>query len=663
MQTTIQAETPELFYPFRFFPAERKIFSQKEDLTPSQWAERYRIVTIGAHRGPWRNEISPHLIEIMDTWALPWVREIIICKSPQTGGTESMYNCAAYVMERDPGVMMFIMPSEADARKVATDRIIPMIDHTPRLAELRTSNPDDVASRRIKLNNGLLLYMAWSNSASALATFPVKYLFFDEVDKYPPYVGKETDPITLGEKRARTYRYTYKIFKASTPTREDGPVWMAFKNADVIFKRKIPCPHCGLFQEMKISRLTWPEDTAPEIIEREGSARYQCEHCDAFWNEIDRELALPLGKWEAEKGGAINRPKTIAYHLPSFITADVSLSEISAAYLRAKHSKAKLIDFFNDYLAQPFTDDLEGETVAEDVLYNRRHVYGPEGAQWQVPAAACILTCFVDVQSNRLESEVVAWGEGQESWGIDYRIFPGDPSTGEVWTTLDEYLKREWIHESGISMRLTAVGIDSGFKGPHVYKFVRPRQARRIYAFKGSQTPGKTLLSIPSLNHVRKTIAKQHRVTLIIIGTEEAKNTLYSWMQIETPGPGYMHFHMSYGYDYFRQLTAEKAVIKYDNAGRPRRVWVKKHKDARNEALDIRCGNYALIELINPNWKKIKAKRSEESQENEPKTDTKSIFEDERLEIERKIKENEQAERKINKPRPIRRIGWVNGWR
>jgi len=660
MTQALAHKAPRLFTPFRFSAAERKVLQRKEPLTVSQWAEKYRIVPIGAHVGPWRNAISPHLTHIMDTWAEPHVREVIICKSPQTGGTESMYNCAAYVMDRDPSIQLFIMPSEADARKVATDRIIPMIMNSPRLAELSTGNPDDIASRRIRLQNGSIAYMAWSNSPSALATFPVKYLFFDEIDKYPPFVGKETDPITLGEKRARTYRYTHKIFKVSTPTREDGPIWRAYNGADVQYKRQLPCPYCGHWQELTFGNLTWPDDTPPEQIKRESLARYQCAHCTAQWTDADRDIALHRGRWVAEKGAHIQRPRVVAYHLPSFISPDVSLSEIAAVYLLSKHNRAKLIDFYNDYLAQPFTDDLEGETMHEDILYARRHRYAPEGAEWQIPAAAYVLTAFVDVQANRLEAEVVAWGAGYESWGIEYRIFPGDPSSEHVWNDLDEYLNRQWTHESGLTMRLSAVGIDSGYKAPEVYRFVRQRQSRRIYACKGSSTAGKPLLSVPSIGHLRKTKAQRNRVTPINIGTEAAKNTLYAWMQIEQPGPGYMHFPEDYGYDWFRMLTAEKAVIHYDKAGHPRRVWVKKTPSARNEALDIRCGNYAMIELLVPNWPRLAAHFSQKiaaAQQHKNEQPGTNQQDQALLDLAPKPKQSF-----VRKAMSSRRGGWVGRW-
>ena len=37
------------------------------------------------------------------------------------------------------------------------------------------------------------------------------------------------------------------------------------------------------------------------------------------------------------------------------------------AFLQGKHSRSKLIDFYNDYLAEPFIESEEGEGITEDV--------------------------------------------------------------------------------------------------------------------------------------------------------------------------------------------------------------------------------------------------------------------------------------------------------
>lgn len=648
MQSNTAIQQPSMFRNFRFTPSERRIFAKKEPLTPSEWAERYRIVPIGAHRGAWRNDISPHLVKIMDTWAQSHIREVVICKSPQTGGTESMFNCMAYAMDRDPSTMMLVMPSEATAKKSNADRIIPMIVESPRLQSLISPNPDDMAKMRIKLQNGMLFYIAWANSASALASFPIKYLFFDETDKYPPTIGKETDPITLGEKRATTFRYTHKIFKVSTPTSEDGPIWQAWHRADVQYKYHVSCPDCGESHIMSIDNLKWPKTSvSPADIYRDNLAWYECPYCQSQWTDIKKQKAVRLGKWRREKGKDISRPRSVAFHLPSWISPDISLSEIAAAYILSKTDRAKLIDFYNAYLAEPYVETIDGEMVSEDAIYQRRYQYWPDSAEWRIPMRACLLTAGVDVQTSppRLEVEIVAWGEGYESWGIEYRVIPGDPAGDEVWQTLDEYLAREWIHESGIKLRVAACGIDTGgHYARQVYRFCRRR--KRIFALKGANTRGKPLITASA---VRTTF--KNRVQLWIVGTETAKDTLFDWMQREAPGAGYMHYHNGYDYSYFRMLTNEIGVTEYDKGGRPYRVWKKKSSDARTEALDIRVYNLAVLEILNPNFK--------------------AISDNLNLQIQALNAEPKQADKNVEiKPQPRksfiqrpRRGGWINGWK
>jgi phage terminase large subunit GpA-like protein len=41
--------------------------------------------------------------------------------------------------------------------------------------------------------------------------------------------------------------------------------------------------------------------------------------------------------------------------------------------------------------------------------------------------SAVAITAAADIQANRIECEVVAWGEGHESWGVEYKVFHGDP--------------------------------------------------------------------------------------------------------------------------------------------------------------------------------------------------------------------------------------------
>jgi hypothetical protein len=44
----------------------------------------------------------------------------------------------------------------------------------------------------------------------------------------------------------------------------------------------------------------------------------------------------------------------------------------------------------------------------------------------EFPAGAFVVTAGADVQGDRVEIEFVAWGPGEESWSIDYRVVMGD---------------------------------------------------------------------------------------------------------------------------------------------------------------------------------------------------------------------------------------------
>ena len=616
--TTAPAQS-DLFYSFRFFKGEREIFKKKENLPLSKHSEKYRVVpNAGAHPGAWRSELSPHLDFIMDMAEKPWVREIDIMKCDQSGGSEVMYNYEAKAAPNDPGTALFVMPTETDKTKIFEEKLIPMFEETTPLRNIMSDNPDDTSKRRIKCKNGNLIYGAWANSTSALASFKVDRGYADELGKWPPLVGKETSPLKLLRKRFRTKKNTYKLFAVSTPTNETDEINIAFTDAIVRYRFHVKCPDCGCEQLMNFGGLNWPKDTDAKTVEQEGLTRYECEKCGSLWDDEKRNAAVRRAYNESENTGwksdnkKITRPKVIAFHIPSFFIFDVSLSEIAACFIRSKTDRAALIDFFNDYMAEPFIESEEGEGITDTILYDRREDYWPKGADWRVPMAASVLTCFVDVQKNRLETEVIAWGEGLENWGIEYRPHLGDPTKPEVWAILDTYLKKKFKHESGIDLKISITGIDSGYRAPKVYQFVKPREAKRVYATKGSSTVGKPLFSFSAINFSQsknKSLKDLRKINLCIIGTEAAKDEILHWAQVTDHGPSFMHYHTGYSHDYFKQLCAEHAVIRNG-----KRVWIPKVKGARNEALDLRVGNYAMIDILNPDFVQLNIEIAQISQ-------------------------------------------------
>lgn len=603
----MQTETTqtEMYYPFTFSAQECRAAETKIKIPISEHAEKYQYVARGNHTGAWRNDITPDLAFIMDTIGEDHVREVVFMGTPQGGKSNVLLNALGSFIDQDPAEVLIVFPTRDDVREFMDDRIIPMLENSPQLSQYISPNPDDTAKYHVKLTNSAIIYTGWANSASRLASKAIKYICLDEVDKYDATVGKETDAIALARKRKRTFGDTYKLIITSSPTREEGHVNVAFNACQVIYRRHVICPDCASEQLMNITNIKYPEDKTKEEIAADNLAWYECAHCQSKWTETKRNLAVRMGKWVRYKGKDIKKPKTVAFHKPGWLSFDVTFAEIAACEIESKTSRARLIDLYNDYMAEPFIESEEGESITDTVLYNRREDYWTKGAEWRIPMMASVLSCFVDVQKNRLETEVVAWGEGLENWGIEYRQHLGDPTKPEVWATLDAYLKKKFKHESGIELKISITGIDSGYRAPKVYNFVKPREAKRIYATKGSSTVGKPLFSFSSINFSQsknKSLKDLRKINLCNIGTEAAKDEILHWAQVIDHGPCFMHYHKGYPHDYFKQLCAEHAVIRNG-----KRVWVLKVKGARNEGLDLRVGNYAMIDILNPDFEKLNA--------------------------------------------------------
>lgn len=201
-----------------------------ENITVSEWAENYRVLDskTSALPGPWRNDKTPYLKEIMDELINYDTERIIFVKPTQVGGTEALQNMLGYVIQQDPSPTMIVYPTDILAKSISENRLEPMIMATRTLKSLYNKNE----SSQLELQfDGMYLSLAGSNSPSSLASKAIKYLFLDEVDKYPGSSKKESDPISLAMERTKTFR-NRKIYMTSTPTLATGHIWKAKKYTD-----------------------------------------------------------------------------------------------------------------------------------------------------------------------------------------------------------------------------------------------------------------------------------------------------------------------------------------------------------------------------------------------------------------------------------------------
>ena len=144
-----------------------------EEMTVSEWAEQYRMLDsrTSAEPGPWNNERTPYLVEIMNELLNYETEEIIFCKCTQVGGTEVELNMLG---QQDPSPVEVVYPTETMANSVSEKRIKPMIESTSTLYKKYDKN-----SSNLELDfDDMFIKLVWSNSPSGLASFAMKYLFW-----------------------------------------------------------------------------------------------------------------------------------------------------------------------------------------------------------------------------------------------------------------------------------------------------------------------------------------------------------------------------------------------------------------------------------------------------------------------------------------------------
>jgi len=554
------------------------------DLNVWQWADEHRQLSGkgAAEPGQWRTDRVPYAREPMEMLSpqSPTQRVVLMWAS-QTSKTENANNWLGYIIHHAPGPVLFVMPTLNDLKKNVLQRINPMIEETPVLRDrvAKAASRDSANNMFVKEFPGGMLLLSGANSASALASMPIRYLYGDEIDRWPYDVDGEGSPIDLAEQRTQTFQARKKILLTSTPTMKGMSAIEREYNASDRRKYFVPCPHCGHMQHLRwrdedgTPRVLWEKDSAGKHLPK--TAKYLCEGCGVLIEERYKTQMLARGQWQATAPGD---GITVGYHLNGLYSPFMTWAEMAAGFLKAKDYPEKLKTWTNTKLAETFED--AGEGMNASVLAGRLEKYD----RASVPSGAAVLIGAADVQGDRVEAKIIAYGAGEESWLVDYEIFWGDPSSdASVWMRLDEWRRRTFMHPCGREMRLAIFGVDSGDQADAVYDYVQPRQQERVFA-----TKGREYISRPGL--AMETTAKRSHIRLFLFATKAAKDRILSRMRIPTAGPGYMHMPMWVPEQYLDQMTSERKVVKKN----PRTGAMKVEYVAmgRNEAFDLEV--YAL---------------------------------------------------------------------
>lgn len=568
----------------RFYGRLARAVAPRRYLGVTGWADAHRMLSskASAEEGRYRSSRTPHLRAIMDCLSPDSPVQRVVVKKPAQGGvTELALNWIGQVMYERPVPMLVVVPTLELRKRWVRQRLDPMLQDTPCLAEIFDSRRrrDAGNSEDLKDFPGGQLIIGGANSPASLSSMPICYFVCDEVSRFPWEVGEEGDPLGLIDERTKNFMRRKGLLISSPTVKGQCRISQEYDNSDQ-GQLHMPCPHCGDFIVLK-----WFREKGVTSLEESRTTRkvwYICTSCGAGIEETSKETMLNEHRWVAR----FPERKTKGFHwsgLCAPIGLGYSWREMLDIYQDAENDSSRMRRFINTSEGEVFEED--GEMVEFAVLMARVETY-PE----IIPARLTLAFC--DVQKDRVESSIYRFGENEEAWAIDHIILPGDTADGDVWNDLSDALDEQEVQ---------LCGIDAGYQTQMVKAFVEKRPW--CIAMKGVSGMDRPLVEDERKRRQRLRQRKAKGVPVEPIGVDSGKAMLYARLRKEPPEPGvpcpgYIHYPDSPTFDreFFEQLTAEKLVLKAKH-GRPYHEWVPQRP--RNEALDCAVGCIAVYHLAN----------------------------------------------------------------
>ena len=581
------------------------------DRTPlSEWLDRNYVPS--ATQGFWRT--IPFQRGMADAFADPEIETVTIQKSARIGFTKLLVGYFCYRIATDPCGILIVQPAQEDAEGFSKEDLAPAIDATPAVAGLVADPRSRVSDNTIahKSFPGGFLKVIGAHSGRGFRRITTELVAFDEVDAYPSGAGSEGDQIELGKKRAHTAAFPKFILGSSPKLKSTSRICQSFAESD---QRDfiVPCLHCDHGQ-----RLVWGGVEADHGIKwpsgHPEEAYYLCANCHSSIEHHELGEMVEQGFRQQGRGGGwvASRPGVVG-HAGFRIWAGYSPFPAAAGGvlasegMRVKDDPLKLQVFVNTVLGEPY--ELAGRSPNRHVLMLRREEYptrptervdavtGKPETELMVPEGVIWLTAWTDVQLGRVECGVEGWGLGEENWKLEYHVIRGDTTARPLYDELWDYLNRPRHLARGGVAYIRASGIDSRYAEESVLAFTRGRSIYRtadghrayLWPTKGVSGSGPVWPDKPQKRRPQK-------APFYSIHVDSAKDVIFErTRRIDAPGPGYIHYPMSFSEDWFRQYEAEHALDEVDRKGFPRRVYALKAGHRRNEALDVAVGNYAML--------------------------------------------------------------------
>lgn len=543
--------------------------------------------------GPWNGDLFPFFAEILKALGPDDpCRTVTLQKSAQIGGTILAQAFMLGTSLQDPGFFLYVHPTESNASRWAKTKLRPMIMKMPAamlaFSYGRNEGTWDYIERR-DLRGGI--QVSGASSSASLSMISMKRQVQDDLAKWEtdPVAG---DPEVLANSRSQAFEEA-KIFKNSTPLVWPGcRITRNFRAGSQEYYH-VRCPGCG-----HMHPLEWNNFTVD--MENPAKSHFTCpeEGCVIEQRHRREMTRIGVAEWVAERPDrkAIHR----SFHLWSAYAPLMSWERIAEEWIRSAGDPDSEKTFFNDVLGLAY--EVQGEAPPFDELKKRADETGHR--RGIIPWGFPLLTLGVDVQGDRLEWHLQAFGPDLRKATVEYGTIDGFIGEEETQKRLDELIKSTWPNAAGNKIAVDMMAIDGNAYTEDVFDWAKSHSRTKVMVIRGRRGETAPLIAQVKEERDRKGRKKKRRGRPFYnLCVSKFKLALYRNLEKTDPlQRGYVALASGFDEEWFEQYTSEKRVAKKSKTlgAPPEYVWVK-GDGVRNEVLDTAI--YGEAAAITKGWR------------------------------------------------------------
>jgi phage terminase large subunit GpA-like protein len=592
-----------------------------ERLTVSQAAEKYHMVKIpGAHYGPYSNDLTPYMVEPMDTLTSLDYTGMVFAGPARTGKSASGINWLTYTAICDPTDMMFVHMTQNTARDWSNDDLAKAIRNSPELRRRLLPGKQNDNTHDKRFMSGMQVLIKWPTITELSGKTKGRIMIMD-YDRIPENIDGEGNAFDLARKRTQTFKRFGMCFAEGSPgyevedpkhipsTRHEAPptrgILSLYNRGD---RRRWywDCPQCRTAFEPDFGLIKYPDSEDP--MESAEQAVMTCPSCGFYMEARMKQELNVAGRWVKDNmiwlpeenrivqmnGKPVVRSDIASFWMKGPAAAFQDWSQLVFRYLSAKRefdntgSEEALKTTINVDQGLPYISQArKSERVPEELKARAEDWGGSEDAPI-VPAAVRSLIATVDVQARSFVVQVHGLAAGGDLYVIDgFKIrksaredSDGDPlvidpaAYPEDWDRLIEHVIEKTYPLADMSGRRMAIRFtvcDSGGRAGvtvNALKFWRKLKQdgdghhKRFGLIKGehSKTAPPVGLKYPDATRKDRHSGARGDVPMLFLNSTPLKDQLSNLLGKTEPGGGMIHWP-SWTPDWFySQLTTEVRV-------------------------------------------------------------------------------------------------------